>query len=81
MNISIGWSDAAHNYEWHGYGSKIIDLGTADQIYTFTFVDAKDTTDIGRVSFELGNIAGGNAGNLGVFIDDISLVNDGAITP
>ncbi|MBD0384466.1 carbohydrate binding domain-containing protein [Paenibacillus sedimenti] len=81
MNISIGWIDAAHNYEWHGYGSKIIDLGTADQTYTFTFVDDKDTTDKGRVSFELGHIAGGNAGNLSVFIDDIFLVNDGAIAP
>ncbi|OPH46570.1 hypothetical protein BC351_13815 [Paenibacillus ferrarius] len=82
MNISVGWSDdAAHNYAWHGYGSKIIDLGTTDQTYSFTFIDDKDTTDKGRVSFELGNIAGGNAGDLSVFIDDIILVNDGAITP
>ncbi|MCD1259685.1 carbohydrate binding domain-containing protein [Paenibacillus athensensis] len=76
MNISVGWSDP-QTYAWTGYGSQIVDVGTSDQIYTFTFDDTVDTTAIGRVSLELGNISGGNAGNVSVWIDDIRLVNDG----
>ena len=76
MNISVGWSDP-QTYAWTGYGSQIVDLGTGDQVYMFTFDDTIDTTTLGRISLELGNIPGGNAGNVSVFIDDIRLVNNG----
>lgn len=82
MNISIGWLDVANNYTWHGYASKIVDLGTGYQEYTVEFDVAGDSTSIGRISFELGNIQDGGAGHLTVDVDDIVLMNNGAaVTP
>ncbi|WP_171720913.1 carbohydrate binding domain-containing protein [Paenibacillus phytohabitans] len=79
MNISIGWLDAANNYTWHGYTSAIVDLTNGDKLYTIVFDVNEASTEIGRISLELGNIAGGAAGNLNVQIDDILLVKSGEI--
>lgn len=79
MNVSIGWLDSANNYTWHSYTSKVIDLTTDEQIYTIEFNVDSDSTTIGRISFELGNIDGGASSNQSVYIDDINLVNNGVI--
>ncbi|WP_052770062.1 carbohydrate binding domain-containing protein [Paenibacillus sp. IHB B 3415] len=79
MNISIGWLDVANNYTWHGYTSKIVDLGTEYTEYTLEFDVAGDSTSIGRISFELGNIKDGGTGQLAVDIDDIVLMNNGTV--
>ncbi|KUP23801.1 carbohydrate binding domain-containing protein [Paenibacillus sp. DMB5] len=79
MNISIGWLDAANNYTWHGYASKIVDLGTDYTEYTLEFDVTGGSTSIGRISFELGNIVGGGTGHLAVEVDDIVLTNNGTV--
>ncbi|WP_375103743.1 carbohydrate binding domain-containing protein [Paenibacillus sp. RS8] len=79
MNISIGWLDVANNYTWHGYTSEIIDLNTEYSEYTLEFDVAGDSTSIGRISFELGNIKDGGTGHLAVDIDDIVLMNNGTV--
>ncbi|MNP54596.1 hypothetical protein D3C76_1491630 [compost metagenome] len=79
MNISIGWLDAANNYTWHGYASKIVDLGTEYAEYTLEFDVTGGSTAIGRISFELGNIADGGTGHLAVEVDDIVLTNNGTV--
>ncbi len=79
MNISIGWLDAANNYTWHGYASKVVDLGTDYNTYTLEFDVTGDSTSIGRISFELGNITDGGTGHLAVDVDDVVLMNNGAI--
>ncbi|QUL53694.1 carbohydrate binding domain-containing protein [Paenibacillus tritici] len=79
MNISIGWLDVANNYTWHGYTSKIVDLDTEYTEYTLEFDVAGDSTSIGRISFELGNIKDGGTGQLAVDIDDIVLMNNGTV--
>ncbi|OKP97588.1 carbohydrate binding domain-containing protein [Paenibacillus sp. P46E] len=80
MNISIGWLDVANNYTWHGYTSKIIDLGTDYAEYTLEFDVNGGSTSIGRISFELGNIADGGTGHLAVDVDDIVLMNNGTVS-
>ncbi|MEK5463854.1 carbohydrate binding domain-containing protein [Paenibacillus sp. FSL R7-0210] len=77
MNISIGWLDVADNYNWHGYTSKIVDLGSEYQEYTVEFDVAGGSTSIGRISFELGDIKDGGTGHLTVDVDDIVLTNNG----
>lgn len=77
MNISIGWLDVANNYTWYGYASKIINLGTDYAEYTLEFDVAGGSTLIGRISFELGNIADEGTGHLAVDVDDIVLTNNG----
>ncbi|ASA23665.1 carbohydrate binding domain-containing protein [Paenibacillus donghaensis] len=79
MNISIGWLDAANNYTWHSYTSDVVDLGGDEQLYTIGFNVESVGTSIGRISFELGNIDGEAAGSLTVHIDNISLIDNGAI--
>ncbi|WP_379161023.1 carbohydrate binding domain-containing protein [Paenibacillus sp. sgz5001063] len=80
MNISIGWLDAANNYTWHGYASKIIDLGMDYAEYTLEFDVTGESTPIGRISFELGNIENGGSGQLAVDVDDIVLTNNGTLS-
>lgn len=79
MNVSIGWLDVANNYTWHGYANKIVDLGTDYAEYTLEFDVTGGSTSIGRISFELGNIADGGAGHLAVDVDDIVLMNNGTV--
>ncbi|WP_238162682.1 carbohydrate binding domain-containing protein [Cohnella sp. AR92] len=76
MNISVGWLDAADNYAWHGYGSHIVELGTDEQTYTYTFDVGPDSTLIGRLTFELGRVEAGD-GAAAVDIDDIVLTDEG----
>lgn len=79
MNISIGWLDVANNYTWHGYTSRIVDLGTEYAEYTVEFDVTGGSTAIGRISFELGNIPDGGNGQLAVDVDDIVLMNNGTV--
>ncbi|NIK69720.1 carbohydrate binding domain-containing protein [Paenibacillus sp. BK720] len=79
MGLGIGWVDVPAGYAWHGYYGQQVDLMEEEQTFTFTF----DVTDQGyntsRISFDMGNIAGGNAGNATITISDVSLVNLGPI--
>ncbi|URN94960.1 MAG: carbohydrate binding domain-containing protein [Candidatus Pristimantibacillus lignocellulolyticus] len=76
MNISVGWLDEVNNYTWNGYGSQIINLGTQYELYTFYFNVEPDSTIIGRLTFELGQIDSDD-GAASIYIDNISLVNEG----
>ncbi|MBB3108849.1 beta-glucanase (GH16 family) [Paenibacillus phyllosphaerae] len=77
MGIGIGWVDVAANYEWHGYFGQQIDLTTEEQTFTFTFDAAADGYSNSRISFDMGNILGGNAGQTDITISEVSLVNIG----
>ncbi|WP_372631260.1 carbohydrate binding domain-containing protein [Cohnella sp.] len=79
MNISIGWLDSTFN--WHGYASQVVSLNETDNTYSFTFDDTLDSTKIGRISFELGKITGGSEGNVSVYIDDLTLTDNGPAAP
>jgi Beta-glucanase/Beta-glucan synthetase len=79
LGLGIGWVDVPADYAWHGYFGQQVDLTEEEQMFSFTF----DVTDEGyttsRISFDMGNIAGGNAGNATITISDVRLVNLGPI--
>lgn len=77
LNVSLGW--LSETYAWTGYHSEIVQLSETEELYTIHFTVDSATNSNARVSFELGNITGGNTGDLSVWIDDISLVNNGPI--
>ncbi|WP_020428078.1 hypothetical protein [Paenibacillus riograndensis] len=49
-------------------------------VYTLEFDVTGGSTSIGRISFELGNIADGGTGQLAVDVDDIVLTNNGTVS-
>lgn len=80
LGIGIGWVDVAANYEWHGYFGQQIDLSTEEQTYTFTFDASAESYRNSRVTFDMGNIPGGNAGDTAITISEVSLINIGPST-
>ncbi|MWC29584.1 carbohydrate binding domain-containing protein [Paenibacillus sp. MMS18-CY102] len=77
LGLGIGWVDVPANYAWHGYFGDQIDLTTTEQTFTFTFNATTDSYPNSRISFDMGNIPGGNAGQTAITISDVSLVNVG----
>jgi hypothetical protein len=79
LGIGIGWVDVPAGYAWHGYFGQQVDLTTEEQTFTFTFDVTDGSYDPSRISFDMGNIAGGNAGDTTITISDVNLVNLGPI--
>ncbi|EFM08473.1 glycoside hydrolase family 16 [Paenibacillus curdlanolyticus YK9] len=77
LGLGIGWVDVPANYAWHGYFGDQIDLTTTEQTFTFTFNATTESYPNSRISFDMGNIPGGNAGQTAITISDVSLVNVG----
>ncbi|MFB9325576.1 carbohydrate binding domain-containing protein [Paenibacillus aurantiacus] len=77
LGIGIGWVDVAANYEWHGYFGQQADLTTEDQTFSYTFDATADSYGNARLTFDMGNIPGGNAGPTAITISEVSLVNMG----
>ncbi|MUT68359.1 carbohydrate binding domain-containing protein [Paenibacillus sp. NEAU-GSW1] len=79
LGLGIGWVDVPAGYEWHGYYGQQVDLTTEEQTFTFAFDVTADSNTNSRIVFDMGNIAGGNAGNTVITISDVKLVNLGPI--
>lgn len=79
LGIGIGWVDVPANYAWHGYFENQVDLTDEEQLFTFTFDAVDEGYTNARISFDMGNILGGNAGQTKMTISDVSLVNMGPI--
>ncbi|TYP76398.1 carbohydrate binding domain-containing protein [Paenibacillus methanolicus] len=77
LGLGLGWVDVAANYEWHGYFGQQADLTTEEQLYTFTFDATAESYRNARISFDMGNISGGNAGQTTITLSEVSLVNIG----
>ncbi|WP_235941606.1 carbohydrate binding domain-containing protein [Paenibacillus puerhi] len=79
MGLGIGWVDVAANYAWHGYFGQQVDLSTEEATYSFTFDATSESYLQSRITFDMGNISGGNAGNTRITISDVSLMNVGPL--
>ncbi|MNI80937.1 hypothetical protein D3C73_1375080 [compost metagenome] len=65
--------------KWHSC-SRNGSVCTDYAAYTLEFDVTGGSTSIGRISFELGNIADGGTGQLAVDVDDIVLTNNGTVS-
>ncbi|GLX67774.1 carbohydrate binding domain-containing protein [Paenibacillus glycanilyticus] len=79
LGLGIGWVDVPAGYAWHGYYGQQVDLTEEEQTFTFTFDVTDEGYNTSRISFDMGNIPGGNAGNAMITISDVSLVNLGPV--
>ncbi|MFC4100337.1 carbohydrate binding domain-containing protein [Paenibacillus xanthanilyticus] len=77
LGIGIGWVDVAANYEWHGYFGGQVDLTTEEQSFSFTFDATAESYRNARISFDMGNIPGGSAGQTVISLSEVRLVNIG----
>lgn len=75
MNLNIGkelsWDPWFISY----MPTQTVDLTSEMNPYSFTFVMDEETYDDGKIVFELGNIAGGNA-STNIYIDNISITKN-----
>lgn len=75
MNVNIGkelsWDPWFISY----MPTQTVDLTSEMKPYSFTFVMDEETYDDGKIVFELGNIAGGNA-STNIYIDNISITKN-----
>ncbi len=80
MNLAVGKALDADPYFIPYVVLQTYDLGTEMQRYSVSFEMAEATYDNGKLVFELGNIAGGNAATT-VYIDNVAVIHEGSTGP
>ena len=72
MNVNIGKALTADPWFTNYAATKVIDIGTTEQQYTYIFTVTEATYDNIKMVFEVGNIAGG-AAVTDIYLDDIKI--------
>ncbi len=74
MNVNIGKPLTTDPWFVNYASTQVIDLTTELVTYSFSFTVSEDTCDTIKIVFEVGNVTGGNAAPVVIYLDDVTIM-------